>query len=388
MVKNILAPFVSCPLSNGYSEWKEERKNIKEILHEIGSQRSQPFMEIQERLLTYVGIFLLEFHGKSSLIDMYEEKCADLKLYLRNRVYDLPVVRVAKETSGLPNYGAVTCYLNSIYQSFSLTELYSLLLPSHSVDVDNRNLQSQLYRLANAIRSGAPSDVIALKVQQVNGIIRMGKDQVDAKNPQQQDVSEYLEYLLNQLNSDDVNLLQYYGVVKQLTAPFSSTIHVEPLQILPLELNDSSIPGLLSKLKNGEFTYGDAGPTHQKWHGIGSSPKVILISLKRFSSDEYGRIEKKKTPVNLPVILDFQYRAVQHGASEEGEVYTKKYRLSGIYLHHGDSIESGHYTFLSPMERGFIEKNDIDTTYHFGDDIIQTVEENAYVVMYTEYLDK
>ena len=311
----------------------------------------------------------------------------------------LPVVEMPS-SSGLHNFGA-TCYLNSIYQSFALTELYALLLPIHEVEEGKEELQSRLYRLANAIREGWSIPDITPLVQETNETVWRTFSHVDSHvdpnpdsgvapdvNPESQhrDLSEYLGYILDGLNAKDRSEIQYYRVTHKLVEE-KPALQKDILQILPLELVDYSIPAILAQMKNVEIADGGDGPTHHIWSGISALPKVLFISLKRFKFVDENLTKKDTHRVVIPSEMTVNGRRVD--LTQEREPISKKYRLAGIYLHYeGQASKTGHYTFLQPIRSGpgFMERDDKVARAQTGTDFLQFVEENAYVVMYTEIL--
>jgi hypothetical protein len=204
---------------------------------------------------------------------------------------------------------------------------------------------------------------------------------------QQRDVTEYLRYMLNAFDSRDLTEVGYYRV-NQNASTRVKTLHREPSNLLALELVGSSVPEILRQVQQVETADGEDGqPTHYFWSGFSSLPPILMISLNRFSFGEAG--EKRKDSVRIPPEIEVAGRNL-NVVNEEGVSFTKKYVLAGIYLHHeGEGINSGHYTFVTPGEKGiFSEHNDTIVTQYTAKEpqakFKSFLEENAYVVMYRE----
>ena len=391
--------FLADSIPIGYAEWKRNiaknsMEKIEDILEEIGSDRTIPLIALQHRLLTYVGSYLLEhsaLQGMEELVCLYEKKRTDMEPQFSGRFSAIPIVLPTAEPSGLPNFGA-TCYLNSIYQSFASTKLYELLVPTHSVGMVSLrgiDLQKQLYKIANAIRSGVPLDVLTPVVEETNHMIWTMFSHVDQRTEGQdqlhlihRDVTEYLRPILEVLNGDSLLRGGEYSMISNL-AEGTISLNEKPFALLPLELSDRSLPGILTQRGQIRTAYGaNEKPTHHMWDGFSSAPKILMISLNRFSYLD-GMREKRKDRVSLPLELPITGRHVKKGV--EGKGFGTTYRLAGIYLHYeGQGLQTGHYTFVSPLGSAYVERDDANIVNKNGASFMTFVEENAYVVMYVK----
>lgn len=388
--------FLADHMPVGYVEWKQNiarnpMERIQDILEEIGSERTRSMLALQHRLLTYVGSYLLEYPlvRGDELVRLYEQKRMDMEPQISGRFSAIPIISSA-EPSGLPNFGA-TCYLNSIYQSFASTKLYELLLPTHAVGVLARGetLQKELYKIVNSIRSGVSLDVLTPMAEEANQMIWRVFSHVDQVTQDQiplhlihRDITEYLRPILEVLNGDSLLKGEEYSMISNLVEGTTS-LNEKPFTLLPLDLSDRSLPGILAQRGQIRTAYGaDEKPTHHMWDGFSELPKVLMISLSRFSYLD-GVREKRKDRVSLPLELPVTGRHVKKGA--EGNGFRTTYRLAGIYLHYeGEGLQTGHYTFVTPLESTYLERDDTNIVNKNGASFMTFVEENAYVVMYVK----
>lgn len=104
-----------------------------------------------------------------------------------------------------------------------------------------------------------------------------------------------------------------------------------------------------------------------------SFPKVLVITLKRFTSVGKKNIKKVHFPIDN---LDLSKYVVGYNKN----IY--KYKLFGICNHHGRELFGGHYTSLVKLDNVpyWIEYNDDNFTTHKNNDKIVT--QKAYCLFY------
>jgi ubiquitin C-terminal hydrolase len=113
----------------------------------------------------------------------------------------------------------------------------------------------------------------------------------------------------------------------------------------------------------------------QKKTRFWSFPKILIITLKRFSLDGSSKISQSvEYPVNN---LDLTPYVCGYGA----EKY--KYNLYGVCCHYG-TIQGGHYTSIVKdffVKDFFVKDFSVDDVswFHYNDHLIQHITENEIV---------
>jgi ubiquitin carboxyl-terminal hydrolase 36/42 len=104
------------------------------------------------------------------------------------------------------------------------------------------------------------------------------------------------------------------------------------------------------------------------------APEVLLVQLKRFTTDSQGNPTKETKHVSYPLTW-----SVPVGASRE----TVEYELISLVAHHGDSIERGHYTATCREADGSWTNFD-DERADANIAKTQVLDQQAYVLVYVQ----
>lgn len=404
--------------SSVFSIWSRTMgdKQIKELLgyitHGDGERTMTP--RVGAGILSFIGWYILDLDADSKatqeLVGLYQDTYEKMKSFLGELIYEVPVLWNQSEKTGLHNFGA-TCYLNTIYQSFATDSLYPLLSPYRTLGGEsngrelrqNRTLQKAIYRVVNALRSGASVEALTPMLEATNAVVWQTFSHVDQghildpavddqvpEHLRHRDAEEFLRYILAAIKGDERTGVTPYRVRKNAQ---TEEMHVEPQRdlILPLALVGGSISDILRQTHQAETADGEDGkPTHYFWGGFSTLPSTLVISLKRFGLDNYGLRSKNTSSVHIPPEIEVAAQPVDSAGQSSRHGFSKKYRLVGSYLHHvGEDITAGHYTFVKLDKKGnWIEHDDTQIVSRSSKQeqaSFQTyVEQNAYVVIYEE----
>lgn len=421
-VEMIFPPFLSERIEVRFRKWSNyiSQEDIKSLLELIDVKRiDQGFSTAYVQILSYVGLLLQE-HSNAKELDplrpLYRSVYVKIAPHLQEEVvYDLPTPWKKFGYVGLYNFGS-TCYLNTLYKSFALTDLYNVLSPLHPVAGEekspewekNRKLQSMMYRLANAIRSEASQAVLTPMLEKTNqqvwdtlsGVDQAKEGESVVNTMYHRDSAEYAQAILNAFSATDLTGIGAYKA--HMFAGSTATLKKEPVGVLlPMSLVGSFIPEILKQMGQVEtIEQGSGLPDIYSWTRFYRLPSTLVISMNRF--DNYGR--KLKNPVGISREIQVDGQEILANGQEaqpegqkielfrEGDAFQKNYALSGIYMHYeGADWNLGHYTFVTQDEKGtFIEHNDEREVRYSEEDgevyenFKSLLEENAYVVIYRE----
>lgn len=123
----------------------------------------------------------------------------------------------------------------------------------------------------------------------------------------------------------------------------AKTINFRQFKILSLSLR-SSIWRCLEFYEEKEEVFRDCNCGSKKSSKeieIWKFPKVLFISLLRFSQDEYGSLCRVETDVTINQVIRFSINDI-----------LSKYKLNSIVNHYGKSPNSGHYTATMRQDNG------------------------------------
>jgi len=251
---------------------------------------------------------------------------------------------------GLPNMGN-TCYLNSAVQ---------LLL---------RNPQ---FITMESIGDNPTRGITKIKK-------RLGEISKKFAGNSQQDGGEALLYLLDIYEKQGFGKEYYFNEKTRVKCKLISCLHQEisyrKSNILMLDINDcSSLDDCYLKFKDSIKLEGDemwSCPKCQdnriasKRHSITEWSSYLLVYLKRFEMNQFGKYQKNNQLIDIPL-------------------YWRNYKLIGAMIHSG-SLNGGHYVSV-----GF-ENN---KWYLFDDSRVSEIEEfqlynylkKAYVLHFTRII--
>ena len=96
-------------------------------------------------------------------------------------------------------------------------------------------------------------------------------------------------------------------------------------------------------------------------------PKILVLQLSRFNG-----LNKIEEYVRFPSQLRLNYASADNGQYQ-------LYRITGVIVHEGPNITSGHYISYFPAEDKWIEAND-RTIQEVHWDIVR--KKNVYILFY------
>ncbi|KAL5491640.1 hypothetical protein EMCRGX_G016971, partial [Ephydatia muelleri] len=157
-----------------------------------------------------------------------------------------------------------------------------------------------------------------------------------------------------------------------LPTPIPSTEHERP----PLTLRDCL--GVMFKEETFDGKAWSCSKCHQKTDmtrklSISRMPQIVMIYLKRFQNDKYGRRVKLNTSVEIP-FRDLDLSSLMSSPNHP----SPKYRLFAA-INHSGTIHGGHYTAYANREGQW---------FHFNDEYVTKVTQcsertvTAYVLFY------
>ena len=280
-----------------------------------------------------------------------------------------PLHAEQRSSKGLDNLGN-TCYFNSIVQCL----LHCSLFRDAIENVPQRALSVAVLRelrlLFNQMTSNSasthvrPSQCFSAAMN-----IPECKEAQMSLNENQEDAGEFFIRLIEHFRQKFRPLADIFvGLIRStLTCQqcSNSYIKVDPFKLLSLsfpvvsnEQDPYNVPhthniyNLLGDFVKPEIISGyncphcaAQRPTEKILH-ILSTPKVLVLQLKRFSG-----LEKIYDFVRFPSDLTLKY-------VNDGNDADQSYRLTGVVLHTGPSIEDGHYIAYVSAEGKWLKAND------------------------------
>jgi len=301
---------------------------------------------------------------------------------------------------GISNMGN-TCYLSSILQMtshlHSLTEFVSSVVPrlnftTEALPDNLRPYHDLLFAYMDIIDGMwtpqsepiVPEDLFSA----LQGVTGGAKYEIGV----QQDAEEVLSDLINSLNdgfnamvptipSDSfVNLFKVHFINQNKCTVCSSIVpHRESSIILWLSLFKSSRIVSLEELLRLSYTSEQViedvacDSCHVRHNAVSQTiivdplPAFLLIGLKRFEwSKETTCRRKVSTKVSIPSNLSLTTNGL--------------YELSGLILHHGTRMYSGHYTAQFFNDKSWINAN--DDQLEILPNIVEQQSQDAYIIAY------
>ncbi|GAA6009991.1 hypothetical protein JCM10207_007508 [Rhodosporidiobolus poonsookiae] len=318
-----------------------------------------------------------------------------------------PAHRAMPAPFGLPNAGN-QCFANSVLQvllsvgplSDLLFRLSTMHLPvlSRYAPVLAALTQLSIHSTSSAVSTSpamSPSSTTAQGFHVTLSNQPRFRDMVDGR---QQDAEEFLGLMLETLDQELFELMQFVGgKVAQLQSPIetifsgklSSTVSVpgerasttlEPFTRLALEIESTNIRSLADAFKH--LSASEALPSFETLSGHSTSnatkrvtvrevPPVFVLHLKRFMFNSLSG-ETSKLSKHIKFAVDLSLEALAPGATAEEDERRKamKYGLFGVIYHHGHSVSGGHYTV---HVRRDLESHE---WYEINDAVVEAVSEN------------
>lgn len=259
-----------------------------------------------------------------------------------NEAFDLWSQYGASVPVRAPNNGN-TCFLNSVVQTIISPQPIREAMMRDGLVVPP-DITSRLQQALRDIR---------------NATVALGAGKF--RKWRQEDAAEFLLFLLDQLHHDgdeaphavrqaclggwrtilrNRGLRDGRGAI--VVAPFERIkAGDDDFLIMPLSLASHGEPITLDRLLRNNTAWGEIGAETDdgctlKRSTISRLPRVLAISLSRFRKKH-----KIMRPVTLPEKLDFTAGPL-HNCLAAG-VAGKKYRISAIVVHRGETMRSGHY---------------------------------------------
>jgi ubiquitin C-terminal hydrolase len=322
-----------------------------------------------------------------------------------------------------------TCYINSCIQILNYTEELNQLLNNEKTikRIKKNNIDGLLLSEWNSLRRMMQSETVISpnRFLQVIHIVAKNKNAKMFTGYMQNDINEFLFFLIESFhnalrrninttitgvikNKTDKLALECYktmtneykngyseiyeifngmsvSIISDFTTNKRLNYKCEPYFSLELPIPSDKMPTLVDCFDLyteeeeivGENAWFDENQNKKidikKRILFWSFPKVLVISLKRFTSA--GKKNQKK--VHFPIDdLDLSKYVVGYNKN----IY--KYKLFGICNHHGRVPFGGHYTSLVKQDKNpyWFEYNDENCTTHKNDNKIIT--QKAYCLFY------
>ncbi len=298
--------------------------------------------------------------------------------------------------SGLLNVGQ-SCFLNSILFCLASIPEFSEKLKRTIEDnfFQKSDLLTETFQLLTQISSGKFKVVSPLQVKEI-----LGKSHPYLLRNQQEDAQELFLNFISTLNSEVVSQLSTPGLENLQQSFITDMFRGQLRQIiecdqcffrseqdesffdlsLPMQtagkssLIDSLCLYSAPELLNFECPDCTSKNSITKKTNISKIPEVLVLSFKRFSSDEGSR-QKISSCIDFPTMINFHQLL---GINNE----TQNYKLVAISNHKG-SLEEGHYfsTCFCPRINKWCLCNDV-TVLPFKETELHMFGKTAYVLFY------
>ena len=114
-----------------------------------------------------------------------------------------------------------------------------------------------------------------------------------------------------------------------------------------------------------------------------TTPKVLILHLKRFESDMFGNLQKKNTIVDYPEHLNLN----EYCFNSSGN-HSNKFTLFGVICHFGN-LNGGHYINYTRRIRHINDEHIYTPWYRCNDEVVNPVSQDevvnnklAYILLY------
>lgn len=218
-----------------------------------------------------------------------------------------------------------------------------------------------------------------------------GWDDVLMNPREQQDAVEFLQLILDRLDTKYENLIDVFkGKILHETIGVNTDYECkseEEFTTLPLDVCDandfmSSLRIFLRAEVHHDYKAEGYGTIEvQRSHSFMKLPKVLIIQLKRFAYDL-----KTYTRMKLDKKFEFNEQIILHENSNK-EI---EYELVGVVVHIGSSLGGHYYSYIKPNSDQWIVCNDSLVKSFDGKDITKKVAggisnaETAYILFYRQ----
>lgn len=317
--------------------------------------------------------------------------------------------KAARPGPGLFNHGN-TCFLNSILQCLLHTPVLSQILLDENLSTtilskvtNQKTVVRYFHRLVKDFWVGAPGKAVSPRIITQN-IRQIGKQ---FRPMRQEDAHEFLRQLLDTIHEEILkahNLKVSDGKICETTfisrifggylrnelkcpkCPYASRTY-NHFQDLSLDLTGNKIKSVQDAL--AAFVRPEKLGSGNEWKCDGCkkkveatkqmtifrAPAVLVIHLKRFT---YGNMTGK---ISRNIIFEESLDVQTTDEDVSTPNKTAKYNLSGVVVHHGSSVHSGHYI-------AYVKS--ASEQWHLMDDSVVTVTtlrnvlaQQAYILFYT-----
>lgn len=321
-------------------------------------------------------------------------------LNTNNSIITNPYADNTEKDIGLKNYGAM-CYalsaLQFLYHNESIREgvLNMNISPINTTKTNVKNVDNNI-EILKCIKyifylfQTSNEKSINLCTNGILALLHSLTIKKSSKNRsynQQEDSQEFLNKILDSFKDLKLDIIvnsfkiDTLSTLKSNGNPNRSKEETE--NFLQLEIikhtntsKDINIENLINKyfdveiLKNAEiFTANNGTRYNKKQLSITNSSKYVFISLKRFS---YKNGKQSK----IGDAIEINYNIT---------LKDKKYKLTGIICHLGDTPQSGHYIYYKfTDENNVILFNDSSVKNKKYNDVKNNIETQCYVLMYEE----
>jgi ubiquitin C-terminal hydrolase len=338
------------------------------------------------------------------------------------------------------NIDGVTCYMNSILAILQQTPIFTDYILSSQFkeklfEKFKNNIQNSiLFQLHNIINISHSNENAIINPFSFRKIISM-KDEIWGMR-QQQDSQEFLSFILNNIeeeisdkiifvpglyvnkennNSVYTNLIQImaintwqkyiqneFSIIKNLFGFMSHVLiecnhcsnkshNFDVNQILQLSINDnlSTLEECMDEYIKLETMDDSNKITCEfcrkknksiKRTMIWTTPKILIIQLKRFKINDIGIISGK---INNNITYPIYNLNISKYIDSLSPYNKSNYNLFAINCHHGNTINYGHYTTIiqNRYNTKWYEYNDAKNLNEI-DNIEQLITNNAYLLFY------